>query len=79
MNVRDLDAVGVIIDQVMEASGNLIGFQGISFIIEDTKPLEEQARAAADLMDKTEQMSGVAGVQLGAMVSIIETGRPLPL
>ena len=81
VKVRDLDAVGGIIDLVVEASGNLVRFQGISFTIEDTKALEEQARAAAvaDLMDKAGQLSGLAGVQLGALVSITETSGPLPL
>ena len=33
VKVRDLDSVGVIIDQVTEAGGNLTRFQGLSFTI----------------------------------------------
>jgi uncharacterized protein YggE len=76
VKIRDLDAVGGIIDEVVWAGGDLTRFQGVSFSIENPKPLEEQARAAAgaDLMDKAKQLAKLSGVELGTLVSISESG-----
>ena len=76
VKIRDLDAVGSIIDEVVAAGGDLTRFQGVSFSIENPKPLEEQARAAAgaDLMDKAKQLAKLSGVELGTLVSINESG-----
>lgn len=81
IKVRDLDEVGRIIDQVVEASGNLVRFQGINFTIEDTKALEELARVAAveDLTNKAKQLAELTGVTLGTLVSIVETSGGSPL
>ena len=72
--VRNLEDVETIVDRAIEAGGDLIRFQGISFTIEDTGPLEEQARAdaVADLRDKAEQLASSAGVSLGRLVYINE-------
>lgn len=76
VKIRDLDAIGRVIDTVTEAAGNLIRFQGISFTIEDDQALKDQARAAAveDLMDKAAQTATLAGVELGELVYITESG-----
>ena len=72
--IRNLTTVGSLIDETTKAGGNLTRFQGISFTIENTKPLEERARAAAaaDLMAKANQMATLTGVQLGRPTAIIE-------
>ncbi len=74
VKVRDLDAVGAIIDGVAEAAGDLIRVDSIRFAIEDTKALEEQARAeaVADLHDKAEQLASHAGVALGPLTLLAE-------
>jgi uncharacterized protein len=76
VKIRDLNAVGSIIDEVVAAGGNLTRFQGVSFSIENPKPLEEQARAAAvaDLTAKANQLANLTDVQLGRLVSISESG-----
>ncbi len=76
VKIRDLDRISQIIDEVTVAGGDLTRFQGINFSIEDTKPLEEQARAAAvaDLMAKANQLAALTGVTLGKPFSISETG-----
>ena len=78
VKVRDLDSVGGIIDEVVEAGGDLIRFRGVSFTIEDTEELQNQARALAiqDLMDKATQVAELTGVELGQVVFISETGGP---
>ena len=75
VKLRDLEGIGELIDQVTEAGGDLIRFQGISFTIDDTKELENQARAAAigDLKAKANQVAGLSGVKLGALINITET------
>lgn len=81
VKVRDLDNVSTIIDEVVAAGGNLTRFQGINFSIENTKPLEREARSAAvdDLRAKAQQLADLSGVQLGDLVSITETGGAMPL
>jgi uncharacterized protein YggE len=76
VNVRDLDAVGPIIDEVTQAGGDLTRFQSINFTIEDAKPLQTQARVAAvaDLMAKADQFAALTGSRLGKLVYITETG-----
>ena len=77
--VRDLDSVGEVIDRSIEAGGDLIRFQGVSFSIEDTEELQNQARRAAveDLISKAGQVASLAGVELGKLVYITETGGPV--
>ena len=78
VKVRDLDSVGEVIDEMTEAGGDLIRFQGVSFTIEDTEELQDQARAdaVADLIEKATRVAGLAGVELGRLVFITETGSP---
>ena len=80
VQVRDLDAVGSLIDGVTAAGGDLIRFQGVSFSIEDTQALEIEAReaAAADLMTKANQIADLTGVVLGKPVFISEVSRSAP-
>ena len=78
--VRDLAAVGGIIDDVAKAGGDLTRFQSVGFSIEDTRPLENQARAAAvaDLLTKANQIAALAGVKLGEALFITESGGLTP-
>ena len=79
LKVRDLFSIGDIIDQTTEAGGDLARFQGVSFTIEDTNALQVQARTAAvkDLIAKASQVASLAGVQLGSLVFVSETGSPV--
>ena len=78
--IRNLNTVGSLIDETTKAGGNLTRFQGISFTIENTKPLEERARAAAaaDMIAKANQMATLTGVQLGRPTAIIEGSGATP-
>lgn len=79
VKVRDLDKIGEIIDGTTEAGGDLTRFQGVSFTIEDTDTLQDQARTVAveDLIAKATQVASLAGVELGDLVFITETGGPI--
>ena len=75
VKVRDLDDMGNIIDGATEAAGNLVRINRVSFTIEDTKPLQNEAReeAIADLLTKANAMATLAGVELGSLVFLTET------
>ena len=74
--VRDLDSTGELIDQLVESGGDLIRINGINFTIEDPAPLVEEAREKAieDLLTRAQQMADTAGVKLGALEYISESG-----
>ncbi len=76
IKVRDLDAVGPVIDDVAEAGGDLARINGISFTVEDPKPFMEELRREAfqEARAKAEQLAGLAGVTLGQVQSISESG-----
>ncbi len=75
IKIRDLDAVGPIIDDVAEAGGDLARINGISFTVEDPKPFMEELRREAfeEAKAKAEQLAGLAGVTLGHALSISES------
>jgi uncharacterized protein YggE len=76
VNVRDLNAIGSIIDEITEVGGDLTRVHNIRFTIESTRALYDRARAAAveDLMAKARQVAALTGVQLGKLVYITESG-----
>jgi uncharacterized protein YggE len=80
VKVRDLDNMGGIIDGVTDAAGDLTRINGVNFTIEDTKPLQAQAReeAIADMLAKANAMARLAGIELGNLVFLTETGGGMP-
>jgi uncharacterized protein YggE len=80
IKVRDLDNMGNIIDGASEAAGDLIRVNRVSFTIEDTKPLQNEAReeAIANLLAKAATMAELAGVELGKLVYLTESGGGVP-
>ena len=80
IKVRDLDNMGNIIDGATESAGNLVRINRVSFAIEDTKPLQIEAReeAIADLLTKANAMAELTGVELGKLVFLTESGIGAP-
>ena len=78
--IRDIASVGVIIDEVARAGGDLVRVQGISFTVEDTSALEIQARelAVEALIAKAQQFADLTGVTLGKPVFLSESGGFYP-
>lgn len=74
--VRDLDALGAVLDQAVTVGANTIN--GINFSVEDPTELEHQARrlAVADAIAKAEVYADAAGFELGSIESITEIERP---
>ena len=75
VTIRDLDLVGAVIDDMVEAGGDLARFNGIRFGLDDPKPLETEARklAVEDLTAKATELADNAGVSLGDLVYISES------
>ncbi|MDE2844921.1 MAG: SIMPL domain-containing protein [Chloroflexota bacterium] len=78
--VRDLETVDQVIDEAVDAGGDNIRFNGLSFSLEDTSALQSDARAAAvsDLEEKAAELAELAGVQLGGLLYLGESGGAPP-
>lgn len=81
VTVRDIDRVGEVIDDAVDAVGDPIRVQGVSFSIEEPGVLQSEARAQAmaDAKAKAEELASLAGVGLGKPVAISESssgGQP---
>ena len=81
VKIRDLDAVGTIVDEVATAGGDATRINGISFTVEDPKPFMVQLREAAvgDALAKAQHFASLTGVSLGRLVFISESGGGQPV
>jgi uncharacterized protein YggE len=75
VKVRDLDQTGTLLDGVVEAGGNLVRVNGISFSVDNPEPLKVQARelAVQQALEKAQELATLAGVGLGQLVFISES------
>ncbi len=78
ITVRDLANLGVVLDGAVEAGGNTI--DSIQFELSDPEEAARQAREAAmnDATAKAEQLTSLAGAQLGEVLTIDEQGSSPP-
>jgi uncharacterized protein YggE len=78
--IRDLDTTGVVIDDATVAGGNDAVVQGVSFTIDDPTELREEARrqAVERAQEQAGQLADAAGVELGDILSISESGGNFP-
>ncbi len=74
--IRDLSAVGGIIDAAAAAGGDAVRINGIGLAVDDPQPLEVEARKLAleDATAKAEQIASVMNVTLGDPVYISQYG-----
>ena len=80
VRVRDLSAVGAILDKTISLGVNQGG--DISFVNDDPKPslTEARKRAVADAMERARTLAEAANVKLGRILSIEESPvRPGPV
>ena len=80
ITIRKIDDLGKILDGAVTAGANNI--YGVSFSIENPKPLQMQARADAvkDAQDKAGQLAKAGGLTLGKIIFINEgTVSPQPI
>ena len=73
-----IDKAGAVLDSLVASGSNQI--DGISFAIHDPKPLLTQARAAAvqDAIAKAQVYAKAAGLSLGPILTIQESGSAVP-
>ncbi len=71
-DIRDIESVGDVLAAVVSEGANSIN--GVSFFVEDTSALYEEARqrAAEHANDKAEQLADCFGVSLGDVSSVSE-------
>ena len=79
IRVRDLDTLGAILDEVVQDTNRQdqgAECNGLRFSLQNPEPVIAEARAAAvkDAMARAEQLAAAAGVTLGAVRSISESG-----
>ena len=75
--VRELENLSAVIDAAAEAGGNIIVVNSIQFMIEDTTPLQAQARGLAvkNAEVKAQTLADASGVTLGKPIAITETSH----
>ena len=81
IKVRDLDAVGKIIDDVARAGGDATRINGIDFSIEDPSAYTTQLRedAVNTAMENAKHFATLTGVTLGKLVYVSEIGGNEPI
>lgn len=79
ITVRDLEQLGALLDTAVAAGGNTV--EGIQFEISNQAELETDAREAAmqNAQEKAEQLTQLAGAELGPVHTILETGQSVPV
>lgn len=70
--IRNMDSVGAVLEAAIEAGANNI--YGINFQLDDPTAAESEARAKAveDAQAKAQELAGLTGTEVGAVVSISE-------
>ncbi|MGC9367974.1 MAG: SIMPL domain-containing protein [Paracoccaceae bacterium] len=78
VRVRDLDRLGPVLDDVLEMGANT--FRGLNFGLQEPGPLTDRARteAVADAQRKAALIAEAAGLPLGPVLSISESGAVTP-
>ncbi|MCK0151074.1 SIMPL domain-containing protein [Marivita sp. S6314] len=78
VRIRDLSKLGTVLDAVLTDGANQLG--GLQFTLSDLDPLMNDARkaAVADARARAELYAAAAGVTLGPLVSLNETGIRAP-
>lgn len=81
IKIRELDSVGEIIDDVVNAGGDSTRVDNIRFTVEDPKPMMTQLReeAVADALSKAQHFADLTGVGLGRLVFVSESGATSPM
>jgi uncharacterized protein YggE len=81
VTVRDVEKAGVVLDAVVEAGANQV--YGVTFTVSDEGIWQGQARERAmeDALARASELAGLAGVELGEVLTVSEVvaGFPVPM
>ncbi|MQA00434.1 MAG: DUF541 domain-containing protein [Dehalococcoidia bacterium] len=75
VKVRDLDTVSEVIDDAVEAGGDLVRINGVSFGVDEPEQYYDEARASAvaDAQARAQALADAAGVSLGNVTTVSES------
>ena len=78
LRVRDLGTLGGLLDAVVADGAN--GLDGLQFGLNDPRPAEDEARAAAvaDALARAQVYAAAAGLAVGPILSLAEAGTSVP-
>ena len=81
VKITELPKVGPIIDAVVEAGGDATRINGVSYSVEDTDALMDELREEAvnKAAASAEEFASLAGVGLGSITFITESGGDVPV
>ena len=81
VTVQQIENVGPVIDVAVGAGGNDLTIDGISFLVSNRAAVEDEARLFAidNGLAKASAMADRAGIVLGRVVSLRETGSSSPV
>ena len=81
VKVRNIDDTGSLLDDAIEAGGDLARVDSLRFTIDDPSALEDEARrlAMAEAKAKAETLAEEGGVSIGSPLSISEGGGAVPI
>ncbi len=76
VKVRDIDRLSETLDDAVDAGGDAVRVNSVSFAVDEPEQFLEEARekAMADARQRAEQLANLAGVTLGDPLSINESG-----
>ena len=81
VTVRDVEKAGAVLDAVVEAGANQV--HGVTFTVSDEEIWQGQAREKAmeDALARASELAGLAGVELGEVLTVSEVvaGFPVPM
>jgi len=80
VKIRDIEAIGAIVDVVVEAGEDFVRIEGVDFSIEDPSRYHRELRRDAidDARTKAERLAAFAGVRLGTVTFISEGSVSVP-
>jgi uncharacterized protein YggE len=72
VTIRDVEKAGEVLDAVVQAGANQV--YGVTFTVADESTWESQARAEAmaDARSRAQELAGLAGVELGDVLTVSE-------
>jgi uncharacterized protein YggE len=81
VTVQQIENVGPVIDVAVDVGGNDLTIDGISFLVSNRAEIEDEARLFAidNGLAKASAMADRAGIDLGRVVSLRETGSISPV
>jgi uncharacterized protein YggE len=76
--LRDFATAGSVVDAIAKNAGNAVRVDSLTFSVEDTRSLEDQARTQAvqEAVSHAKAMASAAGEKLGSICSIADDTQP---